>query len=94
MNPTGRSGKGGECLNVHQFLSRSDAQSKLDAWWHPVAMAYAFDDISLALGGLRRIGKAAVLKTAAVKTAYRFESCALRSADALLLCIRVRGGVR
>ena len=30
-------------------------------------------------------GKAAVLKTAAVKAAYRFESCALRSAAALAL---------
>ena len=62
------------------------AESATNCFWRtraprvaPVAMAYAFDDISLALGGLRRIGKAAVLKTAAVKAAYRFESCALRS---------------
>lgn len=35
-----------------------------------------------ASGGLVLIGKAAVLKTAAVKAAYRFESCALRSPPA------------
>ena len=39
-------------------------------------------EIPYAWGGLVLIGKAAVLKTAAVKAAYRFESCALRSAAA------------
>ena len=55
-----------------------------------------FRAVSVAIfrtGGLVLIGKAAVLKTAAQKCAYRFESCALRYCSDQRRAIRRDGSI-